>query len=129
MTEIEVRAWFTEVNDYLADSGFQHVIDHPDRVFNMDESSFEMAPNPNKKEGCGEKRLENCACCAGKFKSRVLHGSDGRFRCRSFGSTTYSFLIQRALVYMARKLIEVSYLHRALIRFSLLQLKIIATFV
>lgn len=48
VTEIEVRAWFTEVNDSLADSDFQHVIDHPDRVFNMDESSFEMAPNPKK---------------------------------------------------------------------------------
>lgn len=50
VTPDEVRLWFQEVERYLAKHDYLDILNHPDRIFNMDESAFEMAPNPRKKK-------------------------------------------------------------------------------
>lgn len=40
VTETNVKAWFTEVYDYLKSNNMESVLEHPERIFNADETAF-----------------------------------------------------------------------------------------
>lgn len=48
VTEENVRNWCHSVSKYLKSKNALDVLDHPERVFNMDESSFALVPKKQK---------------------------------------------------------------------------------
>lgn len=44
VTEKNIRGWFDEVKVYLSANNLEQVIQSPERVFNMDESSIQLVP-------------------------------------------------------------------------------------
>lgn len=48
MTEESIRAWFNELEIFLAENGFMDVLNDPSRIFNGDESGFSLCPKSGK---------------------------------------------------------------------------------
>lgn len=42
--ESDIRKWFTEIETYLVDKGYDHILEDPTRVFNGDETCFLLCP-------------------------------------------------------------------------------------
>lgn len=66
ISENEVRSWFAEVEAFLVSQDQLEVLSIPSRVFNMDESAFEMAPNPKKKRVFAAKSAKNVHSIQGR---------------------------------------------------------------
>lgn len=47
VSEMSLRNWFKEVHDLLEDEDYLEVLEDPQRIFNMDESAFFLAPQGN----------------------------------------------------------------------------------
>ncbi|CAH0729912.1 unnamed protein product, partial [Brenthis ino] len=48
ISELDIRKWFTEIHQYLEEIGLLHLLDNPKRVFNGDESGFQLCPKTGK---------------------------------------------------------------------------------
>lgn len=48
ISEQDIRKWFTEIHQYLEEIGLLHLLDDPTRVFNGDESGFQLCPKTGK---------------------------------------------------------------------------------
>nr|CAI5845544.1 unnamed protein product [Callosobruchus analis] len=48
VSEKDIRQWFSEVGNYIKESGLKDVIADPSRVYNADETGFEINPSTGK---------------------------------------------------------------------------------
>lgn len=48
VSEENLRGWYDEVHQSLTKLDNVHILDDPDRIFNMDESGFYLSPTPGK---------------------------------------------------------------------------------
>lgn len=48
VSEESIRVWFTELKDYLDSIGQKEILDHPERIFNGDESGFALCPKTGR---------------------------------------------------------------------------------
>lgn len=48
VAEKDIRHWFSEIENYLKEKGLEDVISDPSRVFNGDESGFQISPATGK---------------------------------------------------------------------------------
>ncbi|XP_072390016.1 uncharacterized protein [Diabrotica undecimpunctata] len=48
VTEESIRSWFTTLQKYLEDNGFQDILEDSSRIFNGDESGFSLCPKTGK---------------------------------------------------------------------------------
>lgn len=44
VSEENIRGWFKQVHDYFVENDFLDVLEDPSRIFNADESGFEICP-------------------------------------------------------------------------------------
>jgi hypothetical protein len=44
VTEADIRKWFSDVEEYINENNLQEVMMHPLRVFNGDETGFQICP-------------------------------------------------------------------------------------
>lgn len=58
VSEKDIRKWFQEISDYIKEKGLQAVMQNPSRVFNGDETAFQICPYTGKVlAGKGEKNV------------------------------------------------------------------------
>lgn len=67
VTEQNVRAWFEEVKSYLKSINAEDVLEAPERIFNLDETSFWLCPKTGK-----------VICAKGKKSVYKVHGGNER---------------------------------------------------
>lgn len=48
VSEVGLKNWFTEIYDYLKEENLDHVLNHPERIFNVDEAAFFLNPKGNR---------------------------------------------------------------------------------
>ncbi|KAJ8909242.1 hypothetical protein NQ315_017218 [Exocentrus adspersus] len=48
VSEKDIRCWFQQIGDYIVSKGYQNVLDDPRRIFNSDETSFNLCPKNSK---------------------------------------------------------------------------------
>lgn len=48
MTEESIRQWFEGLKTFLSESGQSDILEHPERIFNSDESGFSLCPKTGK---------------------------------------------------------------------------------
>lgn len=48
ITEEHIRQWFRELESFLSESGQSDILNHPERIFNADESCFSLCPKTGK---------------------------------------------------------------------------------
>lgn len=48
ISENDIRKWFQQIYNYLQEEGYEHILNHAERVFNGDETNFLLCPE-NKK--------------------------------------------------------------------------------
>lgn len=48
ISEADIRKWFSEIDSYLKDKGFDDILNFPERVFNGDETNFQLNPQNQK---------------------------------------------------------------------------------
>ncbi|KAJ8950057.1 hypothetical protein NQ314_008063 [Rhamnusium bicolor] len=62
VTEEKLRNWFQEVDTFLKSEKQTDILNHPERIFNCDESAFQICPKSNKVIGPrGEKNIYEIA--------------------------------------------------------------------
>lgn len=54
VTESQIRKWFLEVQDYLKETNVEYLLNQPARIFNLDETAFQLVVK-NQKMPCPEK--------------------------------------------------------------------------
>lgn len=48
VSEVALKNWFQEVYDYLKEENLDYVLNHPERIFNVDEAAFFLNPKGNR---------------------------------------------------------------------------------
>lgn len=48
VSEADIRKWFAELEEYLTENGLLDVISDPSRVFNGDETGFQICPSTGR---------------------------------------------------------------------------------
>nr|CAH7743641.1 unnamed protein product [Callosobruchus chinensis] len=48
VSEQDIRNWFTNIREYIKQKGLQEVLEDPSRIFNSDESGFQICPSTGK---------------------------------------------------------------------------------
>ncbi|XP_063626422.1 uncharacterized protein LOC134798019 [Cydia splendana] len=62
VTEDEIEKWFSEVESDLKKRGLSQVLEHPERIFNTDESAFFLNPKPGRVLAkTGQKFVYSCS--------------------------------------------------------------------
>ena len=44
----DIRKWFSNIEEYLSEAGFSNILQDPTRIYNADETNFELCPKDNK---------------------------------------------------------------------------------
>ncbi|XP_030749805.1 uncharacterized protein LOC115877675 [Sitophilus oryzae] len=44
ISEQDIRKWFRDIHSYLNEKGYDEVLEHPERLFNADETNFQLCP-------------------------------------------------------------------------------------
>lgn len=44
VSEQDIRKWFEGIYSYLCEKGYKEVLEHPERIFNADETNFQLCP-------------------------------------------------------------------------------------
>lgn len=44
ISEQDIRKWFDGIHSYLSQKGYNEVLEHPERLFNADETNFQLCP-------------------------------------------------------------------------------------
>lgn len=44
ISEQDIRKWFYDIHSYLTEKGYDEVLEHPERLFNADETNFQLCP-------------------------------------------------------------------------------------
>lgn len=44
ISEQDIRKWFDDIHSYLRQKGYDEVLEHPERIFNADETNFQLCP-------------------------------------------------------------------------------------
>lgn len=48
VSETDIRGWFEKIGDYFTENEYLDVLKDPTRIFNADETSFELCPKTGK---------------------------------------------------------------------------------
>lgn len=48
VSENDIRKWFEQIQEYMNKKNYAEIVDHPERVFNGDETNFLMCPKTGK---------------------------------------------------------------------------------
>lgn len=48
MSERDIRLWFADVGEYLKEKGWDEILKDPNRIFNGDETCFQLCPKGDK---------------------------------------------------------------------------------
>lgn len=52
ISETDIRSWFSNIEAYLKDKGYFEILSDPSRVFNGDETCFQLCPKADKVLAC-----------------------------------------------------------------------------
>lgn len=48
VSETDIRGWFKEISDYFEEKDLLSVLEDPTRIYNADETSFQLCPKTGK---------------------------------------------------------------------------------